>query len=162
MQAPCPVLQNAFIICRNLQLTATSTRAACNQRALYTAVVVVFVVCCLRHTPREMHVLSNLRRGSWTPIAVTLFLLSAQRSFCALTDTERSFIEVPSPDSARESLQYITSKPHVAGTPGDYEVREGVAAATSFRPRIVGRLLWIAGRLLWWQLVFVLFIMKKV
>ncbi|CAM9256775.1 unnamed protein product, partial [Laminaria digitata] len=46
------------------------------------------------------------------------------RSFSALTDLERDFIEVPSPDSARESLQFITSKPHVAGSPGDHEVRE--------------------------------------
>ena len=70
-----------------------------------------------------MSALPNVWRTSCTPLLV-LLLLSVQRGFCALTDTEKDFIEVPSPDSARESLQFITSKPHVAGTPGDHEVRE--------------------------------------
>ena len=78
--------------------------------------------------------LSNLRRGPLTPLTIALpLLLMAQPSVCALADTEKIFIEVPSPDSARESLRYITSKPHVAGTPGDYEVREVVTTAASFR-----------------------------
>lgn len=87
-----------------------------------------------------MSVLPNLWRASCSPLLV-LLLLAAQRGFCALTDIERDFIEVPSPDSARESLQFITSKPHVAGTPGDHEVRDrGEGVATSSQQRVVRRL----------------------
>ncbi|CAM9593134.1 unnamed protein product [Scytosiphon promiscuus] len=55
-----------------------------------------------------------------------LLLLDFPRGWCLLTDVERSFLEVPSPDGARESLKHITSKPHVAGTPGDHEMAEYV------------------------------------
>lgn len=55
-----------------------------------------------------------------------LLLLHIPRSRCFLTDLERRFLEVPSPEGARESLKHITSKPHVAGTPGDHEVKEEV------------------------------------
>lgn len=50
------------------------------------------------------------------------FFLVLRSSFGALTDIESQFIEVPSADGARESLRFITSKPHTAGTPGDLEV----------------------------------------
>lgn len=40
----------------------------------------------------------------------------------SVTEIERRFLDVPSAASARESLKFLTSKPHVAGTPGDYEV----------------------------------------
>lgn len=43
-------------------------------------------------------------------------------SSCALTDVEKEYVAVPLASGARESLKYITSKPHVAGTPGDHEV----------------------------------------
>ena len=36
-----------------------------------------------------------------------------------VTPEERAFLSVPSASSARTSLQHITSRPHVAGTPGD-------------------------------------------
>lgn len=51
-----------------------------------------------------------------------LLLLHVQPGSCALTDTEKKFVAIPSPDGAREALEFITSKPHVAGTPGDHEV----------------------------------------
>ena len=43
-----------------------------------------------------------------------------------VTPAERTFLEVPSPASARANLQHITSRPHVAGTPGDYAMAEFV------------------------------------
>lgn len=45
---------------------------------------------------------------------------------CVLSDVEKQFIEVPSPREARASLKHITSKPHVAGSQGDLEVRSGL------------------------------------
>lgn len=45
---------------------------------------------------------------------------------CVLSDIEKQFIEVPSPEEARASLKHITSKPHVAGSQGDLEVRRGL------------------------------------
>ena len=51
-----------------------------------------------------------------------LLLVGVGPSSCALTDVEKSFLKVPSADGAREALKFITSKPHVAGTPGDHEV----------------------------------------
>lgn len=38
-----------------------------------------------------------------------------------LSDVERLFVSIPSPDQAREHLRTITSVPHMAGTPGDLE-----------------------------------------
>lgn len=49
-------------------------------------------------------------------------LLLIKPSSCTLTDLETKFLEVPSADGAREALKFLTSKPHVAGTPGDFEV----------------------------------------
>jgi N-acetylated-alpha-linked acidic dipeptidase len=39
---------------------------------------------------------------------------------------ESLFLEVPNPESARKSLRYITSKSHVAGTPGDTDMADFV------------------------------------
>lgn len=43
-----------------------------------------------------------------------------------LSSEETLFLSVPSNVSAREHLKYITSKPHVAGTPGDHEMAKYV------------------------------------
>ena len=51
---------------------------------------------------------------------------------CSLTEIESQFVDVPSPDEARISLKHITSKPHVAGTPGDLEVREAFSFTRGF------------------------------
>jgi N-acetylated-alpha-linked acidic dipeptidase len=40
----------------------------------------------------------------------------------SLSAEEQAFISVPDPANARESLQYITSEPHVAGTDGDLKM----------------------------------------
>ena len=49
------------------------------------------------------------------------------------TPAEKEFLSVPSAASARASLKHITSRPHVAGTPGDYAmatyVRDSLRAA---------------------------------
>ena len=39
-----------------------------------------------------------------------------------VTRTEAAFLAVPTNTSARASLEHITSKPHVAGTPGDHDM----------------------------------------
>ena len=39
---------------------------------------------------------------------------------------EKAFLAVPSAESARASLKHITSRPHVAGTPGDHAMAEFV------------------------------------
>lgn len=65
-------------------------------------------------------------------ISSVLLLSGATPSSCALNDVEREFVKVPSPAGARESLKFITSKPHVAGTPGDHEV----SAQTRQPPRV--------------------------
>jgi len=36
-----------------------------------------------------------------------------------LSPTEKAFIVVPSNESAKSTLEYLTSEPHMAGTPGD-------------------------------------------
>ena len=51
------------------------------------------------------------------------FLALLPVSALALSDTERAFLADPSPESARASLKHLTSFAHVAGTPGDHEVR---------------------------------------
>ncbi|CAM9748772.1 unnamed protein product, partial [Phaeothamnion confervicola] len=43
-------------------------------------------------------------------------------SDAALSEIEQQFVDVPGGMSARESLHYITSRPHVAGTPGDWHM----------------------------------------
>jgi N-acetylated-alpha-linked acidic dipeptidase len=43
-----------------------------------------------------------------------------------ITAAEKQFLAAPSPVSARANLQHITSRPHVAGTPGDYAMAEFV------------------------------------
>ena len=40
----------------------------------------------------------------------------------SLSPIESHFLSIPSNRSAKASLQFITSKPHVAGTHGDYEM----------------------------------------
>ena len=46
-----------------------------------------------------------------------------------LTPEEATFLAVPSNASARASLKFITSKPHVAGTAGDLEMAEFVKSS---------------------------------
>lgn len=60
--------------------------------------------------------------------ALLLLLLTrlSQLSSCALTELEKEYVAVPLASGARESLKFITSKPHVAGTPGDHEVNRAV------------------------------------
>lgn len=66
------------------------------------------------------------RRSKVSRRPAFFFLLSLAcliaTSVVSLTDVERTFLDVPSADSARESLRFITSKPHTAGTAGDLEV----------------------------------------
>lgn len=59
--------------------------------------------------------------GFLNKILLTLGLIPTS---WALTDIEKQFIDVPSPEEARASLKHITSKPHVAGSQGDLEVRK--------------------------------------
>lgn len=69
------------------------------------------------------HAFPGIMELSRRMTALSPFILLVLRSsFGALTDIESQFIEVPSADGARESLRFITSKPHTAGTPGDLEV----------------------------------------
>ena len=56
-------------------------------------------------------------------LGVIQLVLVLRPVHCSLTDIESQFVDVPSPDEARLSLKHIASKPHVAGTPGDLEVR---------------------------------------
>ena len=42
------------------------------------------------------------------------------------TPDEKRFLAVPSAESSRSNLQHITSRPHVAGTPGDHAMAEFV------------------------------------
>lgn len=58
--------------------------------------------------------------------ALLLLLTRVQLSSCALTELEKEYVAVPLASGARESLKFITSKPHVAGTPGDHEVNRAV------------------------------------
>lgn len=51
---------------------------------------------------------------------------SSLRVIEKFNNDETEFLKIPSADSARTSLQYITSKSHVAGTVGDYEMAEYV------------------------------------
>ncbi|KJE90263.1 prostate-specific membrane antigen [Capsaspora owczarzaki ATCC 30864] len=44
----------------------------------------------------------------------------------ALSDAEAAFLQVPEAERCRAHLKYLTSLPHVAGTPGDYETAEYV------------------------------------
>ena len=52
--------------------------------------------------------------------AVTLYVLGLGKVEAAFSDTEDIFLSALSPSSARENLRYITSRPHVAGTKGDF------------------------------------------
>jgi len=52
--------------------------------------------------------------------------MSSEAADARLTPVESRFLSVPSNASARASLEYLTSKPHVAGTPGDYEMAQYV------------------------------------
>ena len=46
--------------------------------------------------------------------------VSAMAAAATVTPMEKEFLAVPTSNGARTSLEYITSRPHVAGTPGDY------------------------------------------
>lgn len=61
--------------------------------------------------------------GLFSCSAFVLLTRFFQRSSCALTELEEEYVAVPLASGARESLKFITSKPHVAGTPGDHEVK---------------------------------------
>lgn len=51
---------------------------------------------------------------------------ASQAADAALSREEDVFLSVPTNGSARASLKHITSKPHVAGTPGDLEMAQYV------------------------------------
>ena len=53
-------------------------------------------------------------------------LLSSAGTQGKLSDTETQYVAVPSNVTSRENLEYITSKPHVAGTAGDFEMAQYV------------------------------------
>ena len=64
-----------------------------------------------------------------SPLLLFLLLLTrSQLTSCALTELEEEYVAVPLAGGARESLKFITSKPHVAGTPGDHEVKRAKGA----------------------------------
>lgn len=69
-------------------------------------------------------------------LAALLLLARTQPSSCVLSKLERTFVNVPSAEGAREALQHITSKPHVAGTPGDLEVIKVQEPECSFESRL--------------------------
>lgn len=77
----------------------------------------------------------------WLWVWVCLLPASCFGRTNKFSDDENLYMEVPHPDSARTSLRYITSKPHVAGTPGDADMADfvrreflkaGIPKATQF------------------------------
>jgi len=52
-------------------------------------------------------------------LALCLLLLTSP-TLCTINDQEEIFLSAPNADSARQNLRFITSQPHVAGTPGDF------------------------------------------
>ena len=72
----------------------------------------------------------------WRAATPSLLLFSAlalmlMRVLGALTELEEEYVAVPLASGARKSLRFITSKPHVAGTPGDHEVKRAKAEGSS-------------------------------
>ena len=69
----------------------------------------------------------------FTTLGVDAVQAMAARADARVSPDERTFLSVPNNDSARAHLHHITSKPHVAGTPGDHEmatyVRDTLRAA---------------------------------
>jgi len=63
----------------------------------------------------------------FTSLLVTLLLGTLFCVECTISDDERAFMSVPSPQSSYDNLKYITSEEHVAGTEGDYKVMGGEA-----------------------------------
>jgi N-acetylated-alpha-linked acidic dipeptidase len=61
--------------------------------------------------------------------AAVIYLIAADflRTAATITSTEEIFLSVPSADSAKEHLRFITSEPHVAGTKGDFKMANFVA-----------------------------------
>ena len=57
--------------------------------------------------------------------------VASMASAAKTTPMEKRFLAVPSAESARASLKHITSRPHVAGTPGDF------AMATFVRDELI-------------------------
>ena len=55
------------------------------------------------------------------PAVAEIARISAQ-----ISPVERDFLAVPTAASARANLMHITSRPHVAGTPGDYAMAQFV------------------------------------
>lgn len=55
---------------------------------------------------------------SFLLLAVGIVIVDAEPT----THYEKIYLDVPSPETARASLQFLTSKPHIAGTAGDLEV----------------------------------------
>lgn len=55
-------------------------------------------------------------------IGTTAVQRMAHSNDAQLTPIEDQFLAVPSNESARQSLQHLTSKPHIAGTQGDYDM----------------------------------------
>ena len=51
---------------------------------------------------------------------------SPQGDRSLLSPMEQAYVEIPTAAGARRSLHYITSQPHVAGTPGDFYMAEYV------------------------------------
>lgn len=49
-----------------------------------------------------------------------VWLLFASLVSSSINDQEKVFLSAPNADSARQNLRFITSQPHVAGTPGDH------------------------------------------
>ena len=54
--------------------------------------------------------------------AILLLLLLPALTSSKLTSLESAFLEIPTATSAKTSLNYITSKSHIAGSPGDHEM----------------------------------------
>ena len=50
----------------------------------------------------------------------------AEMARTQMSPLERDFLAVPTAASARANLMHITSRPHVAGTPGDYAMAQFV------------------------------------
>jgi N-acetylated-alpha-linked acidic dipeptidase len=64
-----------------------------------------------------------LRAGA--PLLLVLVLAAAAgagRAAAELNSLESAFVAVPNAQRARENLRFITSEPHVAGTPGDLKM----------------------------------------
>ena len=61
-----------------------------------------------------------------TPVGTPAYKVRSLVDTWTLTAEEEAFMAVPNNSSARTSLKYMTSKPHIAGTPGDHEMAKYV------------------------------------